>query len=290
MRHLALLTCLSLISSPALAGFEWIPPQKSGQQMGNQIQRQGADEALSPDWQEQAQGVPNTVSQNSNYVEAVPLANDAPTSLFPASQQEAQQQARAQAQRPKQNLSGKALVINPYPLRKGSMAPPMQGAQAYKAMQEEASLLNPVKLGGGYSTGAKPKAIPFPQPFREASTARKTYAQPPAINKGITPMMGGEAAKLPRAMPSKMKLAKNDNRQYAQAIGFGQDLPMALALSQVIPADMTHSFAKDVDAGLSVSWEGGKAWNIVLNDMLRPHNLTAVIQDNQVIIQPMAAL
>jgi len=104
-------------------------------------------------------------------------------------------------------------------------------------------------------------------------------------------MLGGEPAPL-HAMPVPRAPVKAvpPAQKFADAVGFGRDLPLALALSQIVPAEFTHSYAKDIDAGVMVSWEGGKAWDQVLNDMLRPQNLTAVIQGQQVIIQPMAQL
>ena len=103
-------------------------------------------------------------------------------------------------------------------------------------------------------------------------------------------MKGAEPAPLAGVADSRVQRMAVDNNNYAQAVGFGRDLPLALALSQVIPSNYTHGFSEGIKTGTTVSWEGGKAWNVVLNDMLRPRNLTAVIQGNQVIIQPMASL
>lgn len=306
MRYVVLLFLFTLSIAPAHAGFEWIPPTESGVRLGEKITNQTRDEALTPDWQDNAPSQTNRVSP----VESVPLSNNEPTSLFPASRQERIQQQRIAAM-PTKNLSGRKLVIDPYPLRKGQLLAPIQSTEASKAMQEGAKNLHPVKLGGGFSTGAKPKSIPFPKTSKEAFTSKPYTPRIPSINKGLTPMMDKEVATLPMEnasvirKPKRIKLnpkplskntmpqnsmPQNAPQQYVQAIGFGQDLPMAMALSQIIPAGFTHSFAKDVDTGLSVSWEGGKAWNMVLNDMLRPHKLTAIIQDNKVTIQPMAAL
>ncbi len=49
--------------------------------------------------------------------------------------------------------------------------------------------------------------------------------------------------------------------------GFGRDIPLNVALKQILPS--SYGFALDgVDAGMLVSWEGGKAWYHVLDDML----------------------
>jgi hypothetical protein len=63
-------------------------------------------------------------------------------------------------------------------------------------------------------------------------------------------------------------------------------LPLALALSQVIPENYALFFETAVDAEqTSVSWEGGKPWNQVLQDMLAPLGLRAEIQPNLVMIR-----
>ncbi|MGB4102279.1 MAG: TcpQ domain-containing protein [Alphaproteobacteria bacterium] len=49
--------------------------------------------------------------------------------------------------------------------------------------------------------------------------------------------------------------------------GFGRDIPLTVALKQILPP--SYGFALDgVDGGMLVSWEGGKAWYHVLDDML----------------------
>lgn len=55
--------------------------------------------------------------------------------------------------------------------------------------------------------------------------------------------------------------------EFAEAVGFAKDVPLALALRQVVPADYAFSFEEGVNPGLRVSWNGGKPWNDVVADM-----------------------
>lgn len=71
---------------------------------------------------------------------------------------------------------------------------------------------------------------------------------------------------------------------FAEAVGFGRDLPLALALSQVVPPEYTYAFGSDVNVGSNVSWQGGKPWNQVLDEMLASQGLRAVISGNQITI------
>ena len=67
--------------------------------------------------------------------------------------------------------------------------------------------------------------------------------------------------------------------------GFGMKIPLALALSQIVPAKYAYSFSDSVNLGARVSWEGGKPWNEVLNDALSPLGIKAVIHDKKVVLK-----
>lgn len=75
---------------------------------------------------------------------------------------------------------------------------------------------------------------------------------------------------------------------YAVAVGFGKGMPLPIALSQIIPSDYSLIYAEGVDVSQTVSWEGGKPWDQVLDSMLAPKNLTASIAGKTVQIMPSA--
>jgi len=60
--------------------------------------------------------------------------------------------------------------------------------------------------------------------------------------------------------------------------GFANNVPLEVALRQVLPPDYTFALGSDVDGGLLVSWQGGGLWRQTLQDMLRAANLGAVEQ------------
>lgn len=66
--------------------------------------------------------------------------------------------------------------------------------------------------------------------------------------------------------------------------GFGTDLPLVIALQQVVPPGYQYSFAEGVNLGQPVSWEGGKAWQQVLSDMLAKEGLGYRLQQNIVVV------
>lgn len=76
--------------------------------------------------------------------------------------------------------------------------------------------------------------------------------------------------------------ATQANGQYEVVYGFGKDMPLALAMQQIVPQSYATSFAKSVNPGLRVTWEGDRSWDIVLKEMLEPAGLKATIAGDTV--------
>ncbi len=162
----------------------------------------------------------------------------------------------------------RGLVIDPYPLQAKKMVTMRpQGSIVEQALVESADMLHPLPLGSGMNTGvqAPPNQM--------------------VANVGLTPMSGAMGAFPPATVEGEMLEAP-----YTNAVGFGADLPLGLALSQVIPSNYSPSYMKGVDAGALVSWNGGKPWNEVLKDMLKEQGFSYQIQGNKVIVFPIGAL
>lgn len=66
--------------------------------------------------------------------------------------------------------------------------------------------------------------------------------------------------------------------------GFGTNLPLVIALQQVVPHGYQYSFAEGVNLGTPVSWEGGRGWRAVLTDMLANEGLGYRVRDNIVVV------
>lgn len=222
-------------------------------------------------------------------IEDVIAAQPAPQSPYPA------------------NNNGR-LVINPYPLQQqGAVA--THGVESGilsldQAMMEQSNQLQPVVTPGSRSSAGmmaraeitsrhdRDAIVPPQKPMAQqmdysassmtplpGNGAQNAYEMPAAAPRGIETqhLMPTPAIPMPR-VPSPAGA-------FPEAVGFGRDLPLALALSQVVPADYSFSFAGNVDAGANVSWQGGKPWNDVLNEMLAPQGLRAAIAGSQVTIQ-----
>lgn len=70
---------------------------------------------------------------------------------------------------------------------------------------------------------------------------------------------------------------------FKQVEGFGNDIPMALAMRQIVPA--TYSFSFDgVNPGKPISWSGGKGWDIILKDILKSADAKATLNGTNITI------
>ena len=205
------------------------------------------------------------------------------------------------------------LVINPYPLESATGATHGGGLgrlATEQALLEQSGALRPVIVPGRATSGMIARADISSRYDKGAQYLDRTPAADDAevfgLSSSMTPLPGGELAPLP---PSQQQLqaqplppvaamprpatpegypapvaAATAAGGFAEAVGFGRELPLALALSQVVPPEYSYAFGTDVNVGSTVSWQGGKPWNQVLEEMLATQGLRAVISGTQVTI------
>ncbi|MES2728888.1 MAG: TcpQ domain-containing protein [Pseudomonadota bacterium] len=124
-------------------------------------------------------------------------------------------------------------------------------------------------------------AAPAPGP---AQVMKEELALPmPGENlSDLTPVKHDAPAatmKMPAASPAPAS-------EHSVVAGFGRDLPLAIALEQIIPAPFAPAPAEDVKMGQTVTWEGGKPWPDVLAATLAPLGLQSKIDGKNVRIEP----
>ncbi len=73
---------------------------------------------------------------------------------------------------------------------------------------------------------------------------------------------------------------------FAKVEGFGSDIPLALALREVVPPEYAYSLDAGVNPASLVTWEGGRSWNVVVSAMIQPLNLEAVLNGRTLHIRP----
>jgi len=73
-----------------------------------------------------------------------------------------------------------------------------------------------------------------------------------------------------------------ENAELAQ--GFGSDIPLVMAIRQIIPSSQPFAFEPGIDLGAPVSWQGGAPWPEVLSNTLSSAGLYARMHRDMVII------
>ena len=68
------------------------------------------------------------------------------------------------------------------------------------------------------------------------------------------------------------------------AVGFGRDVPLHLAVMQIVPAGWTARYGAGVNRDRPVDWSGGRAWPDVLRAALRPLGLRVAFSGTTVTI------
>lgn len=124
----------------------------------------------------------------------------------------------------------------------------------------------------------------MPVPGSEVTPAAETT---PVVEEASPPSLAieSESTALPPSDFPETLDAPAASGPYATAVGFGSDIPLALALGQIVPAEFAYSFASNVNPGLKVSWNGGKPWDVVLNESLESHGLHADVIGTTVVIR-----
>ena len=91
-----------------------------------------------------------------------------------------------------------------------------------------------------------------------------------------------------RAAPSSADLPSEEPEQAAPrfkvARGFGNAVPMAFAVRQIVPAAVRVHYGAGIDPDALVSWKGNRPWNQVLAAAVRPLRLRIVTGTDTVLM------
>jgi hypothetical protein len=68
------------------------------------------------------------------------------------------------------------------------------------------------------------------------------------------------------------------------ANGFGQSVPLAFAVRQIVPPKIKVSYGPTADRDALVTWRGGRKWTLVLRDAVRPLGLSVTLKRSSVTI------
>lgn len=172
---------------------------------------------------------------------------------------------------PVENVDSQSL---PEPLSK---VPPQQAAPQQAVMEERNTADAPIILMSPAEDEKGQKESKTADMLQEAETLTETVPVAPS-----TPAPAAVVAPAPE-MPA-MDMTSPASAAEPVLEGFGKEIPLALALRDIVPPQYAYSFVDTAYAGLIVSWKGGKPWLDVLNEALAQHRLAAAISGRAVVI------
>lgn len=140
-------------------------------------------------------------------------------------------------------------------------------------------LLRSALIAVGFALSASPVQAGFqwvapPTPEQPAVVIGDSAGAPAASGAGALPpvqIIEGRAPAAPAkplAAPSPASVPAGEPVK-----GFANEVPLSVALQQLLPEGTGFSVAQDVSLSSLVSWKGGAPWRQVMADMLAPHGL-----------------
>ncbi len=97
-----------------------------------------------------------------------------------------------------------------------------------------------------------------------------------SASNGPTMLTRPSPAYMPMANPTPISAAAPMRLGGGNVIqGFGNRIPLVIALRQIVPESYQFAYGANVPLGSMVDWRGGRPWKDVLMDTLTPLGLTA---------------
>lgn len=124
------------------------------------------------------------------------------------------------------------------------------------------------------------KADPLPLVEKKEPVA-EVKKEIPKSSDGIplTPVVKDSDALVISDMPLNMMASTAVTKEPAVQ-GFAKDVPLVLALQQIVPSNYRYSFGNGVSAGMRVDWVGGKPWKEVVADIASRNDMNVEIVSN----------
>lgn len=113
---------------------------------------------------------------------------------------------------------------------------------------------------------------------RSHTTQKKTAQKRSALSK-----TDADSRKESMTQSAKQNWLDKSAIDFETVQGFGENIPLALSLRQVVPNSFAFAF-EDVSPGIKTSWSGGRSWDKILADIMRDINARAIIDENRIII------
>lgn len=142
----------------------------------------------------------------------------------------------------------------------------------------------PVTAAPVYGNGMTDDPVTWNQSMNAQNARSPQNIMPAETAPLYNPPVAAAAPVAPVMQAPIISQAPVGNGMYQIADGFGADLPLVMALRQIVPAQYGFSFDAGVNVSEHVSWQGGRPWDVVLAETVAPLGLTATIRGNVVSI------
>jgi hypothetical protein len=183
-----------------------------------------------------------------------------------------------------------------------SATPSHANAPGYPYPQMQDPMQGQMQQGQVYQTPSPSGYVPYqpgqPQPVYVPQAA---YAPPAAYapQVGGSPYQGGSPYYAPQQMPATVIGSQPQQPPVAMQQspyappsmaaepvieGFADQVPLTVALQQILPQGYGYALGDGVNPGQLVSWRGGRPWNAVLQDMLSMSSLGYIGNDRLITI------
>lgn len=176
---------------------------------------------------------------------------------------------------------------NPPPAKAPMAAPTMSGDMPKDMpMAVEKGPLTPMVDDGAPMAVPQATAVIEPVAMEQMAPPPQTIDDVPPLDTQESDLMTmpvpGEMADAPMPLQSAAPIPAPAATNMAE--GFGKDIPLAIALRQVVPPQYAVSYQPGVDQGKPVTWNGGRPWNEVVSDMLAGRKMYAAWNGNNLMI------
>lgn len=277
------MVCASV--TPSFAGFTWTPPETTAPTPQIMAPAQpAAVPALPPMPVEVEAMAPITapVAPQPAPVAVPHYTPKAPTPIAaPAPQQVSAFEAPALAPTTAPTPVTAPLALTPAPI----MAQP----KGYEEAVAQKNAVRPIRIdtrpGPVISMPAAPIQI---TPLNTTPTMAPEAPLMGSMGEKLVPVQTDEArpdAPVVATAAPKWPSSVNTVIQAEIVDGFGRDIPLAMAVRQIVPEGYGLSFDRNVNMNQQISWEGGQSWISVLNAALKEQGLNATLQGRVVQIK-----
>lgn len=141
----------------------------------------------------------------------------------------------------------------------------------------------PARAAPVYGNGMTDDPITWNTPH-SAGQSMQAAPMPRAPQNGFQPSQPSMMQATPPTNLYALENAPAGYSSYEVADGFGRDLPLVMAIRQIVPSQFGFVFDDGIDLNSRVSWQGGRPWDLVLQDTLSPLGLAASVRGNVVSI------